>query len=77
VIDLERRDFLGIAGIGEEDADRLLQLIDELTVVEGDSPAEDESRREGGERGEGGVGKSRGTAVASGPRDGEQEQRRE
>jgi N utilization substance protein A len=42
VIDLERRDFLGIAGLGEEDADRLLQLIDELTVVEGDSGGEDE-----------------------------------
>ena len=38
IIDLERRDFLGIQGIGEEDADRLLQLIDELTVVEGDLP---------------------------------------
>jgi hypothetical protein len=38
IIDLERRDFLGIEGIGEEDADRLLQLIDELTVVEGEGP---------------------------------------
>jgi N utilization substance protein A len=36
IIDLERRDFLGIEGIGEEDADRLLELIDELTVVEGE-----------------------------------------
>lgn len=36
IIDLERRDFLGIDGLGEEDADRLLQLIDELTVVEGE-----------------------------------------
>jgi len=34
IIDLERRDFLGIEAIGEEDADRLLELIDELTVVE-------------------------------------------
>jgi N utilization substance protein A len=34
IIDLERRDFLGIEGIGEEEADRLLQVIDELTVVE-------------------------------------------
>lgn len=41
IIDLERRDFLGITGIGEEDADRLLQLIDELTVVEGEAPAAD------------------------------------
>ena len=39
IIDLERRDFLGIEGIGEEDADRLLQLIDELTVVEGEPAA--------------------------------------
>lgn len=36
IIDLERRDFLGIEGLGEEDADRLLELIDELTVVESD-----------------------------------------
>ena len=44
IIDLERRDFLGIEGIGEEDADRLLQLIDELTVVEGEpAAAEDEA----------------------------------
>ena len=39
IIDLERADFLAIPGIGEAEADRLLQLIDELTVVEGDSPA--------------------------------------
>jgi N utilization substance protein A len=36
VIDLDRRDFLGIEALGEKDADRLLQLIDELTVVEGE-----------------------------------------
>jgi len=42
VIDLERRDFLGIAGLGEDDADRLLKLIDELTVVEGDGGGEEE-----------------------------------
>ena len=42
IIDLERRDFLGIEGIGEEDADRLLQLIDELTVVEGESTESEE-----------------------------------
>lgn len=39
IIDLERGDFLRIENIGEEDADRLLQLIDELTVVEGELPA--------------------------------------
>ena len=38
VIDLERRDFLGIEGLSEEAADRLLQLIDELTVVEEEAP---------------------------------------
>ena len=42
IIDLERRDFLGIEGIGEEDADRLLQLIDELTVVEGEPASSDD-----------------------------------
>ncbi|MDA0329787.1 MAG: transcription termination factor NusA [Gemmatimonadetes bacterium] len=43
IIDLERRDFLQIEGLGEEDADRLLELIDELTVVEGDSNSMDDS----------------------------------
>jgi transcription termination/antitermination protein NusA len=42
IIDLERRDFLGIEGLGEEDADRLQQLIEELTVVEGDLPPVEE-----------------------------------
>jgi len=42
IIDLERRDFLGIEGLHEEDADRLLQLIDELTVVEGEAPPTEE-----------------------------------
>ncbi len=45
IIDLERRDFLGIDGIGEEDTDRLLKVIDELTVVEGESTAEGEAGR--------------------------------
>jgi N utilization substance protein A len=39
IIDLERADFLAIQGIGEPETDRLLQLIDELTVVEGDNQA--------------------------------------
>jgi len=43
VIDLDRRDFLGIEGLGEKDADRLLQLIDELTVIEGDIVADDDA----------------------------------
>jgi N utilization substance protein A len=41
IIDLERADFLAIPGIGESGADRLLQLIDELTVVEGEAQAQD------------------------------------
>ena len=36
VIDLDRRDFLAIEGLSEQDADLLLKLIDELTVIEGD-----------------------------------------
>jgi N utilization substance protein A len=65
VIDLERRDFLGIQGIGEEDADRLLQLIDELTVVEGDGGADDdESRTETKSKG-------RGAAAVSTPKENE------
>ena len=40
IIDLERQDFLRTEGLTEEDADRLLTLIDELTVVEGEAPAE-------------------------------------
>lgn len=40
IIDLERQDFLRTEGLTETDADRLLTLIDELTVVEGEAPAE-------------------------------------
>jgi len=53
IIDLERRDFLGIEGIGEEDADRLLQLIDELTVVEGEPAAAEEDDAEVAGEGDG------------------------
>jgi len=42
IIDMERGDFLGIPGVGEPEADRLLQLIDELTVVEGDASTSDD-----------------------------------
>ena len=51
IIDLERRDFLTIEGIGEEDADRLLELIDELTVVEGEAASgeDGESATDGSE----------------------------
>jgi transcription termination/antitermination protein NusA len=53
IIDLERRDFLGIEGIGEEDADRLLQLIDELTVVEGEPAGSEDEEAETDEAGAG------------------------
>ena len=46
IIDLDRRDFLEIPGLGEVEADRLLELIDELTVVEGEVVADGESEDE-------------------------------
>jgi N utilization substance protein A len=36
IIDLERADFLRVEGLSEQDADRLLELIDQLTVMEGE-----------------------------------------
>jgi N utilization substance protein A len=36
IIDLERQDFLGVEGLSEEDTEKLLSIIDELTVVEGE-----------------------------------------
>ncbi len=53
IIDLERRDFLGIEGINEEDADRLLELIEELTVLEDESSGEEEEQEEPTLTGEG------------------------
>ena len=44
---MDRRDFLGIDGLGEEDADQLLRLIDELTVVEGEASSAEEPTGEG------------------------------
>ena len=37
IIDLERDDFLQIPGLSESDADQILKVIDELTVVEGEA----------------------------------------
>src|SRR5512132_1858646 len=37
IIDLEREDFLRLAGIAPEEADRLMTIIDELTTEEGGS----------------------------------------
>ena len=42
IIDLERDEFLRIEGLSEQDADGLLSIIYELTVVEGDAQADDE-----------------------------------
>ena len=41
IIDLERVDFLRIEGLAEQEADKLVSIIDELTVVEGDTQAEE------------------------------------
>jgi len=46
IIDLDRQDLLGIAGLGEDGVDRLLQLIDELTVVEGEDDADGDTEAE-------------------------------
>ncbi len=37
IIDLEREDFLRLAGIAPEEADRLMTIIDELTTEEGET----------------------------------------
>jgi N utilization substance protein A len=41
IIDLEREDFLRLAGIAPEEADRLMTIINELTTEEGDGSADD------------------------------------
>ena len=46
IIDLERDDLLRIEGLSGQDADRLLSIIDELTVVEGDVQADEEIQAE-------------------------------
>lgn len=43
IIDLEREDLLRIPGIGSEEADRVLQIIDELTVEEAEAGGEEET----------------------------------
>lgn len=53
IIDLERQDFLRIEGLTEEDADRLLGLIDQLTVVEGESDSSDGDDDDSDDDGEG------------------------
>ncbi len=41
IIDLEREDFLRLAGIAPEEADRLMTIINELTTEEGEGEASD------------------------------------
>jgi N utilization substance protein A len=43
IIDLEREDFLRLAGIAPEEADRLMTIIDELTTEEGESSDADDA----------------------------------
>ena len=47
IIDLERDEFLRIEGLSEQDPDRLLSIIDDLTVVEGDGQAGSEPQAGG------------------------------
>jgi len=46
IIDLEREDFLRLAGIAPEEADRLMTIINELTTEEGDGVSDDAARAE-------------------------------
>ena len=43
IIDLEREDFLRLAGIAPEEADRLMTIIDELTTEEGETSDAEEA----------------------------------
>ncbi len=52
IIDLEKKDFLGVDGLDEAEADRLLGIIDQLTVVEGDGAAQESSSASEGPGGE-------------------------
>jgi N utilization substance protein A len=42
IIDLEREDFLRLAGIAPQEADRIISLLEELTTE--DAPAEGEAQ---------------------------------
>ncbi len=55
IIDMDRSDFLQIAGFDGEAADRVMAIIDDLTVIEGEEDlADDEAGEEMGSRGESG-----------------------
>lgn len=53
IIDLERGDFLKVEGLAESDADRLVELIDQLTVIEGEGASESASEADVDEPAEG------------------------
>ena len=61
IIDLDRAAFLAVEGLSEEEADQLLALIDELTVVE-EGPGGPEPEAEGESETEQGQADSPGTA---------------
>jgi N utilization substance protein A len=46
IIDLEREDFLRLAGIAPEEADRLMTIINELTTEEGEGATDDAAQAE-------------------------------
>ena len=47
IIDLEREDFLRLAGIAPEEADRIIALLDELTTEDTASDGEVQSANRG------------------------------
>ncbi len=49
IIDLDKGDFLRVEGLAEAEADQLLKIIDQLTVVEEEAPAEGASASEASE----------------------------
>ena len=65
IIDLERDDFLRIEGLSEEDADKLLSIIDELTVIEGEAQGDEDQAGSEDEPAEASPGEA--SAESSGP----------
>jgi N utilization substance protein A len=80
IIDLEKSEFLSVSGLSEAEADRLLEIIDELTVVEGeaevdppvegDGTGEEDDAGEDEEAGEVGEEEVVERVVGNGPEDG-------
>ncbi len=48
IIDLDKGDFLRVEGLSEAEADQLLEIIDQLTVIEGEGAEAEGSAIEGG-----------------------------